>query len=74
MKCNICGKRFDAKKENRYEIMKKAVGFNILYDRDKILECFDCPLCGCQNIVNEREIKQEGTKGGGEENGAQTRI
>lgn len=28
---------------------------NVLVEGQKAYECFDCPECGCQNIVNIRE-------------------
>ena len=62
MKCKVCGKRFSPNKENRYEIMRFPRGVEVLYERAKILECFDCPKCGCQNIVNIRETDQEERK------------
>jgi DNA-directed RNA polymerase subunit RPC12/RpoP len=53
MKCNVCGKRFRLKKENKYEVKE----INILREIANpgvVSEAFDCPRCGCQNIVNER--------------------
>lgn len=55
MKCKICGRRFRLKSENRYEVVKAPVGLQCLTADTKIFECFDCPHCGCQNIVNVRE-------------------
>ena len=55
MICKVCKKYFNAKKENRYVVTKTPVGLNILVEGSKVYECFDCPKCGCQNIVNVRE-------------------
>ena len=55
MKCKVCGKRLNAKKELKYTVIKKPIGFNVLTERNQIYECFDCTKCGCQNIVNIRE-------------------
>ena len=55
MKCKICGRRFRLKSENRYEVVKAPVGLLSLAKDTEIFECFDCPHCGCQNIVNVKE-------------------
>lgn len=53
MKCKICGKDFELKKENRYVV--KNVSVSGLFTRN-VYESFDCPYCGCQNVVNERYL------------------
>lgn len=55
MKCKICGKRFKLMKENRYLATEKIGALEGLTKAAKIFEAFDCPHCGCQNIVNTRE-------------------
>lgn len=50
-KCNICGKRFRLLKSNRYEVVKSPVGLNCLTQGITYYNAFDCPHCGCQNIV-----------------------
>ena len=47
-KCKICGKDFELKKENKYI----ANSINLLISKECKSESFDCPYCGCQNIVN----------------------
>ena len=50
--CKICKWRFELKKPNRYTAVKTESFFplkSVLYD------AFDCPHCGCQNIVGIRE-------------------
>ena len=44
-KCSICGRRFRLLAENRYEVKTRVVERTIYYN------AFDCPHCGCQNIV-----------------------
>lgn len=44
-KCSICGKRFRLLAENRYEVETKP------FDRTIYYNAFDCPHCGCQNII-----------------------
>lgn len=55
MKCKICGKRFKLIKENRYLAEEKIGALECLKKASKTFEAFDCPYCGCQNIVNIRE-------------------
>lgn len=56
MKCKICGMEFELKKENKYLCgnlfsVEEAMSGKC----HKLKEAFDCPYCGCQNIVNDRE-------------------
>lgn len=55
MKCKICGKRFKLIKENRYLATENTGVLAAMAKLPKIFEAFDCPRCGCQNIVNIRE-------------------
>lgn len=58
MKCKVCGKRFRLLKKDRYEILVPPTFSEVLVgSKDTISECFDCPKCGCQNIVNDRKGK-----------------
>lgn len=50
-KCNVCGRRFKLLAKNRYEIVKRPVGLNCLTEETTYFAAFDCPYCGCQNIV-----------------------
>lgn len=54
--CKICGREFDLKIEERYEVVKSGM-FSNLSD-DSSYECFDCPWCGCQNVVNEKKLNR----------------
>lgn len=55
MKCKICEKEFELKKEKKYLATEKVATFGTLAKLPKTFEAFDCPYCGCQNIVNIRE-------------------
>jgi transcription elongation factor Elf1 len=62
LKCKICGKRMNLKAENRQEIKKnKSLGECLTNSGSsmQIYEAFDCPHCGCQNIVNIRECNNK---------------
>ena len=54
-KCKICGAKMKLTVDRRYEITKIPVGLMALTEPAITYEAFDCPKCGCQNIVNERE-------------------
>lgn len=51
MKCKVCGKRFPLLKEKRYlaadrcGLSEAVAGGAVKY------ECFDCPSCGCQIVI-----------------------
>lgn len=50
-KCNACGRRFRLLAKNRYEVVRKPAGLNCLTEATTYYNAFDCPHCGCQNIV-----------------------
>ena len=54
MKCKVCGKRFVPKSEKRYLITKTRSIADALSGGENVFECFDCPRCGCQIVVQER--------------------
>lgn len=55
-RCKVCGKPLNLDKSRRYEIKKTPVGLQGLTEAPKTYEAFDCEKCGCQNIVNVREV------------------
>ena len=54
-KCNVCGKKFKILAKNRYEVVKNPVGITCLTQGAVYYNAFDCPYCGCQNIVGTLE-------------------
>lgn len=56
-KCNVCGRRFRLLAKNRYEVVRRPVGFSCLTEGTNYYNAFDCPYCGCQNIVGILEKK-----------------
>ena len=55
-KCKVCKKRFGLQKKNKYQIYVAPVGISCIVEGGKTFEAYDCPYCGCQNIVNIREV------------------
>ena len=55
-KCTVCGKPLNMNKSKRYEIRKTPQGLTALTESPRVYEAFDCDHCGCQNIVNIREV------------------
>lgn len=54
-KCSVCGRRFRLLAKNRYEVAKSPVGLNCLTQGTVYYNAFNCPHCGCQNIVGVLE-------------------
>lgn len=65
MKCKICGKRFELRKENRYDAIDIPVGLDCLTQPSIYYNAFDCPYCGCQNIVGKIKANRIPKKKGG---------
>ena len=56
MICKVCNRFFMPKAKDRYQVVKgPTLSEALIGESNKIFECFDCPKCGCQNIVNIRE-------------------
>lgn len=55
-KCKVCSKEFEFKKEFHY-ISRDADGEDDWGEEEevKIFDTFDCPHCGCQNVMQERK-------------------
>jgi ssDNA-binding Zn-finger/Zn-ribbon topoisomerase 1 len=58
MICKVCKSYYKAKKENRYEVVESKGALSAIAAPARVFEAFDCPKCGCQNIVNVRESKR----------------
>lgn len=57
-KCTVCGKLMRLNKVDKYDVVKKAVGLQTIVEADTLFEAFDCPRCGCQNLLNIRLPKR----------------
>ena len=54
MKCNICGKIFIPKNQNRYLTAEPTTLANSFNGGGAVYDTFDCPRCGCQHRVSIR--------------------
>lgn len=50
-KCRTCGRRFRLLAKNRYEIVRIPTSLKALVEEKVYFNAFDCPHCGCQNIL-----------------------
>ena len=49
--CEVCGERFQLVKEKKYIVRDLSI---ISFSGKSEYEAFDCPFCGCQNVMNRR--------------------
>lgn len=55
-KCKVCGKPLRLRKDGLYIVGKKDNTLRGPFTTQiQYFEAFDCPRCGCQNIVGVRE-------------------
>lgn len=58
IKCKICGCEFPPVAEKHYiarDNGKSGIVTALSNDEGKLYDAFDCPMCGCQVIVQERK-------------------
>lgn len=59
LKCKICGTEFPPVKEKHYICRDNGkVGFAAglsSKDEEKLYDTFDCPICGCQIVAQDRK-------------------
>lgn len=58
IKCKVCGTEFDTLADYHYIARdNSAYGLSTLinYGEVKLYDAFDCPVCGCQVIAQERK-------------------
>ena len=51
--CKVCGRRIALVSQMRYTAVESK-GITGAFTGTKRFDAFDCPGCGCQNIVGER--------------------
>lgn len=55
--CDVCGRDFPLIAEERYTVRgaeKSGLATAITFEEADRYDAFDCPHCGCQNVVNLR--------------------
>lgn len=60
LKCKVCGARWRARKEDRKTVTldeSKSTLVGGFTQQLRVGEAFDCPECGCQNIVSIRQLE-----------------
>ena len=55
MICKVCKRRFVANKNDKYLVQRARSIVDAITTAPVTYEAFDCPKCGCRNIVNVRE-------------------
>lgn len=63
-KCRVCGNEYEIVLENHY--ISKDIGVTGLAtiakkEEEKLYDTFDCPHCGCQDVIQERKRLYEPT-------------
>ena len=51
--CKVCGRRIALVSQMRYTAVERTGQPSLIFGT-KRFDAFDCPGCGCQNIVGER--------------------
>ena len=62
LKCKICGTEFPPVKDKHYVARENEIvgGLNQLSDGKEERKIYDCPMCGCQVIAQERKREMGG--------------
>lgn len=56
--CNVCGAEFPLGREDHYIVRDEGTtGLALVVGgpEETLYDAFDCPLCGCQNVMQERK-------------------
>lgn len=62
-KCKACGKPLRLRKDGLYIVEKKdETLLGVFTTQTQYFEAFDCPWCGCQNIIGVRECRVADTQ------------
>lgn len=57
-KCKVCGKEFELQNKEHYIARDNSkIGLSALAggSEEELYDAFDCPHCGCQNVMQERK-------------------
>lgn len=56
--CKVCGSEFELNIENHY-ISKDdgvtGIATVVKKEEEKLYDAYDCPICGCQNLIQDRK-------------------
>lgn len=66
--CDVCGRDFPLIAEERYTVRgaeKTGLASAFSGEESDLYDAFDCPHCGCQNVMNLR-LRELGPEGGDE--------
>lgn len=55
LKCKVCEYMFDAIRSNHYISRDEGKRGYMDGEENKIYDTFDCPICGCQIVIQERK-------------------
>lgn len=72
IKCKVCEYEFDAVRSGHYIVRDEGKsGLAALSGgvESKIYDAFDCPVCGCQVVAQERKRAYVSVSKGGDEDG-----
>lgn len=75
IKCKVCSCEFEAIKERHYISREEGkTGLSVTFGSNeevKLYDTFDCPICGCQVVVQRRNrvfVEKSPMEGEGKEN------
>ena len=64
LKCKICGTEFPAVMDKHYIARENGIQGGLVQlsngkQEEKIYDAFDCPMCGCQVVAQDRKRTYE---------------
>lgn len=63
--CDVCGAEFPLRREDHYIVRDEGTtGLALVVGgpEETLYDAFDCPYCGCQNVMQERKRQYKSTK------------
>lgn len=63
--CDVCGADFPLRREDHYIVRDEGtIGLASVVGGPEVVlyDAFDCPYCGCQNVMQERKRQYKSTK------------
>lgn len=56
--CKVCGSEFKLNIDNHYiakDDRVTGIATVVKKEEEKIYDAYDCPICGCQNLIQDRK-------------------